>query len=417
MTSAIYDLYLTAVRHVDREAERGLDLYLRRLKTGSDVLVAQSERPEGSPFAQAFEHVLARAPSLVSIPAGAASPARTRSVADPHVAFETSGTSAGSKCVLYRRDALLACGTAISERLSLRDTGSSVSFVPPHYAYGLSIVHSHALANSRVLFSPMPRSSATLAALLDNHNPELVYMLPIQAAELASIGVELPGVRAIAIAGGALATGTALELAKLHPSLTLHHMYGQAELGPRVSIWTGDLSAYEYGSAGSALNGVDLRVGSNALQGNEDATLQVSSPYRMEQYLGRETPPLIDGAWWDTRDRASLRSSGLFLSGRADRSVKVLGTLVDLTSIESVLNTMPEVSVAAVTAMDRGPLGSIPIAHVVLAESAAPDVLAIKKVLHDQLGDAGTITRVRLTQAIPRTAAGKVDYRNLEGTA
>jgi amino acid adenylation domain-containing protein len=126
--------------------------------------------------------------------------------------------------------------------------------------------------------------------------------------------------------------------------------------------------------------------------------------------------PFADGPYrrlYRTGDLARVRADGVIeLVGRADLQVKIRGFRVDPGEVEAVLETHPAVRRCVVVPAAPGqPPGSTLVAYVVLAEPARPS--ALRDFMRLRLPDYMVPAHYVVLDALPLTAAGKVDRRQL----
>ena len=329
-----------------------------------------------------------------------------------YIAFTTSGTSGNPKVVLYAKATLLACAAQISEILELGHIDRAVSYARPSLAYGLSIAHSHYIANTEVIFR-LPKTDPLefqqeIARLPD---PRFVYLLPLHATQLTYGETRKPDQRAITflIAGAMLPGPVATKLSTRYPNAMIANMYGQSELGPRISTWTGRLSDYREGAVGRPLPGVSLYIESPQ---RSNGPIWVSSPYRMLRYL-RGSAPTADGTdtsrlhWTKTGDLGSLDEMGsLVVAGRGTGSANVAGEVIQVAAIESVVRALDDVALCSVTVEPHTTFGELPIIRILPATLDADEHELIRKVrrqLHERIGRAAALSSITvLAGSYPR---------------
>jgi len=176
-----------------------------------------------------------------------------------------------------------------------------------------------------------------------------VYLTPAQAVVFSLKGIEFPPWASEArflFAGDRLPAKVAQRLARLYPGSRVANMYGQVELGPRVSIRETAMDEFEEGVVGKPLAGVDVRVG-------EGGRIQVRSAYQMLGYVGgpdgeaRGAGALDASAppdWVDTGDLGSISPSGeIAILGRAGRHVNLGGQRINLSDFEQCVLAVPGV--------------------------------------------------------------------------
>ncbi len=109
-----------------------------------------------------------------------------------------------------------------------------------------------------------------------------------------------------------------------------------------------------------------------------------------------------------------LPDGSLDYRGRTDQQVKVNGFRIETGEIEAALAGLETVAEAAVTAQRRAS-GTRLIAHVVGVSGAATSVLRIRRELGEILPSYAIPAVIRVMDAMPLTANGKVDRRTLGG--
>jgi len=120
------------------------------------------------------------------------------------------------------------------------------------------------------------------------------------------------------------------------------------------------------------------------------------------------------GRYYRTGDQVRLEGSGLVFLGRRDRQVKIRGHRLELTEIESVLESHPEVRAAAVlpeldAAGNRRLVAALQPEH-----GTEPAAEAVRAVAAERLPDAAVPSRYVWLSELPVTGNGKVDLRALE---
>ncbi|WP_199351108.1 non-ribosomal peptide synthase/polyketide synthase [Haliangium ochraceum] len=115
-----------------------------------------------------------------------------------------------------------------------------------------------------------------------------------------------------------------------------------------------------------------------------------------------------------TGDRAFYRPDGnIAFLGRVDTQVKVRGYRIELGEIESVLVRHPAVQQSAVLLRSDGPGQPRLVAYVAAASGAALELVELRAFLGERLPDYMVPAFFVVLDALPLTANGKVDRRNL----
>jgi len=105
----------------------------------------------------------------------------------------------------------------------------------------------------------------------------------------------------------------------------------------------------------------------------------------------------------------------LIFAGRKDRQIKIRGYRIELDEIESVLTSHPNIIETAVYYLKNEEDLSIE-AIVVLSESGHETEENIKKFLAAKIPVYAIPRKIYFSYKIPRTSAGKIDYKELKKT-
>ncbi len=84
--------------------------------------------------------------------------------------------------------------------------------------------------------------------------------------------------------------------------------------------------------------------------------------------------------------------------------------------LEAVLLARPEVDEAAVVGVSSAAWGETPVAFVVLREGASIDPERLRAAVNEGLGKTQRLAALRIVEALPRSAIGKVLKRELRAT-
>jgi acyl-CoA synthetase (AMP-forming)/AMP-acid ligase II len=149
------------------------------------------------------------------------------------------------------------------------------------------------------------------------------------------------------------------------------------------------------------------------------------SPGMMTGYHGR--PDLTAQAeWFDASGKRFIRTGDvgrfdkdgfLVLMDRRKDMIISGGFNVYPSDLEAVLVTHPEVTEAAVVGVPSAQWGETPVAFLVLRPGAAADAEALRAWANARLGKTQRVAEVRIVDALPRSAIGKVMKRELRSLA
>jgi len=188
--------------------------------------------------------------------------------------------------------------------------------------------------------------------------------------------------------------------------------YGLTEAGPN-NFW---LPAGEVrrkpGAVGVPLFHVEVR-----LEGGGDVgELLLRGPHVCAGYWRRpeETAKALAGGWLHTGDLAERDADGCYrIVGRVKDLIISGGENIYPSEVESVMAGHPDVAEVAVIGVPDPKWGEVPRALVVRRPGTAPAADALLAYCQGRLARYKTPRSVSFVDALPRTAAGKVDRREL----
>jgi acyl-CoA synthetase (AMP-forming)/AMP-acid ligase II len=170
--------------------------------------------------------------------------------------------------------------------------------------------------------------------------------------------------------------------------------------------------------SGRPIDGVELRIvdasGSVVPQGTV-GEIALRTPGMVTAYFGNEaqTAARFRDGWFYPGDVGLIRSDGqLVVQGRKDEMIIMNGLNIFPKEIESVLESHPDIRIAAALALPSRTHGDIPVAAVELAansELSGPD---IQRWAHGQLGPRSP-KRIVIVDRLPRNSQGKITKKDL----
>jgi acyl-CoA synthetase (AMP-forming)/AMP-acid ligase II len=219
---------------------------------------------------------------------------------------------------------------------------------------------------------------------------------------VARVAGALPSLRAAVVAGAAVPG--ALRARARGQGLHLVEYYGAAELS---------FVAVDADGAGlRPFPGCAVRV--------HDGEIEVRSPYLSRGYLGPGTAGpwrTTAGGWAGVGDQGRLTPDGVLeVAGRGDDALCVGGSVVLVADVERVLGAVDGVLEAVCWGEPDQRLGQracLAVGTDVPAEGHADLVRRLRAVARAHLPPAARPVRYAVTDALPRTAAGKPDRRRL----
>ncbi|MEJ6472783.1 amino acid adenylation domain-containing protein [Pseudoalteromonas piscicida] len=204
----------------------------------------------------------------------------------------------------------------------------------------------------------------------------------------------------------------------------LVNLYGPTEttIGSLTHIFDNQTD-FDQVSIGKPLPGVRIRItdkAKNMLPTGAVGELWIGGDIVADGYVGRDELNIesfinIEGArYYRTGDLANISGDGLvYFHGRRDKQVKIRGYRVELSEVESRLNELPTVQLAAVVCK-KDASDELLVAYILPVEAGENvDIQALRNALRNTLPHYMLPQHYEIIDAIPRTASGKIDYAAL----
>lgn len=340
----------------------------------------------------------------------------------PLLAFHTSGSTGSPSCVVYRKETARAHARAIAASLNFDNPNSPdreaayVALPPPRFAYGMSIVNSHLEAQLPVTFTDVNWQLPGLAEVAASTDQDLaVYALPQHTPLLLSADIDPQRLVRIYIAGGRITANSVARLAEQFPRMELVNMYGQAERGPRLSLWRGAPADFAEGTIGRPLPGVTLRV--EPVEAGDDVGVTpgrvvAATPYSMSAHITAPYTAVSAGpgpAEVITTDLATVASDGtLRHAGRADHVLNVAGTKVDLRRVQHIVTEAASPLVVKVDSKVGTVSGdSRPVIEIVPGPQSPTRTGPIRRALDAEFGRLAGLFEIKFVRELTLKESGK----------
>lgn len=335
--------------------------------------------------------------------------------------LSTSGSTGSPKFVRLSQRNVLSNATAIAKYLELDADEVPITTLAPSYTYGLSILHSHALAGSKIAVTRKTFFERGFWGFLQSVRASSFGGVPYHYEMLKKLrftAMELPSLRTLTQAGGRMAPELSREFA-LHcqsRGMRFFTMYGQTEATARMSYLSPDKAVLKAGSIGTEVPGGNFWL--------EDENGERLEGVEAEGELVYQGPNVSMGyacGWEDlakgderksvlrTGDVARRDSDGdYYIVGRLKRFLKLFGHRINLQEVEQYL--LDSGHVAACAGIDDRLEVYVPQADAALAKE-------IKIMLARYLTVTPQSVKVMAAGDLPRNASGKIQYSELKPQA
>ena len=389
---------------------------------GARVVVHEHGHPDVAPLLPGLatvEHAVVLEPGrdLPGDDAGALLPA-TASPDEPAQILYTSGTTGAPKGVTLTHGNLAANTAAVVEYLRLRPDDSVLAVLPFYYAYGNSVLHTHLAAGAclhlaRNAVFPLQLVEALASGRITGFSGvPSTFALLLQHVDFTA--QDLPHLRYVTQAGGAMSRAMAGRLRFALPRAQLFVMYGQTEATSRLTWLPPERLDDKPGSVGVPVAGVSLRIcdpQGAPLPTGVEGEVEVRGPNVMRGYWRdpEGTARVLRDGWLRTGDIGHLDPEGfLYLAGRRSDMIKTGAHRVHPGDVEEALAEMPGVIEAAVVGIHDEVLGQVIKAFVVARPPPPGGEAEVRAHCRALLAPYKVPRHVEFVDALPRTASGKV---------
>jgi acyl-CoA synthetase (AMP-forming)/AMP-acid ligase II len=306
----------------------------------------------------------------------------------------------------------------------LDDDDTIVGVLPFFHIYGMTVIMNGALLTGATVVT-MPRFDlGAFLDILERYRVTKAHLVPPIVLALAKDpSIERRDLSSLRwINSGAAPLGAEVaELCASRLGCTVIQGYGLTETSPVTHVVPVETGENRPGSIGPPIPGTEVRVvdvvTGEDLGPGEDGEVWIRGPQVMRGYFGNEaaTRETIDeDGWLHTGDIGHADADGWFhLVDRLKELIKVKGFQVAPAEIEAVLLDHPGIADAAVVASPDDEAGEVPKAYVVVAEGADLDEQEVMAFVAGRVAAYKRVRRVELTDAIPKSASGKVLRRVL----
>ena len=333
----------------------------------------------------------------------------------------TSGSTGRPKGVMLTHRNIASNTASICAYLRLSSADTQMVILPFHYVMGKSLLNTHVAAGGSVVIN---NTFAYPATVLQEMAREGVtgfsgvpstYAFLLHRSPLREYRDRLPALRYCAQAGGHMALHAKQQLREaLPPHTDIVVMYGATEAAARLTYLDPRRFTDKCDSIGQAIPGVTLRVmdpQGNELPPGEIGELVASGDNIMQGYWRdpEATARALDPHGYHTGDQAYQDTEGFFfITGRADRLLKVGGHRINPQEVEDALLATDLVVEVAVLGLPD-PLQGHRLAAVAVARSkdTSPD-----QILHAcalLLPKHKLPAEIVLARTLPKSSAGKID--------
>jgi 4-coumarate--CoA ligase len=338
----------------------------------------------------------------------------------------SSGTTGLSKGVMLTHRNLVANIIQVLGPAGLSEDDTIIAVLPFFHIYGMQVLMNTGLAAGATIIT-MPRFDLEqFLQLHQDHGITRSFVAPPIVVALAKHPVvdnyDLSRLEQIFSGAAPLSAELATECGR-RLGCEVVQGYGMTELSPVTHLTPP--GGYKPGSVGVLVPNAELMIVDPAsgepLGIDADGEVWVRGPMVMKGYLNNPaaTEATIDAdGWLHTGDIGHVDADGhLYIVDRLKELIKYKGFQVPPAELEALLLTHPAVADAAVIGLPDEEAGEIPVGYVVLKSGQEVTAQEIAEFVAGQVAHYKQLRRVEITDAIPKSASGKILRRVLREQA
>lgn len=321
----------------------------------------------------------------------------------------TSGSTGDPKCVRLTAGNIESCTQAIVSYLAMTPQRTTVSLLPFHYSYGLSVLHNTAFVRASILLTEQSILERELWQNIEDAGVTDIAGVPFTFETMRRIRLSeksLAKLICVTQAGGRLAPNLTLHFVRYFAEHGVRYftMYGQTEAAPRISYVPPERAEEKLGSVGIPIPGGRVEI-DGVVPGAGDGEL-VYEGANVSMGYASGFADLADGDQFGGRlhtgDMARIDSDGFIsIIGRKKRFIKLHGVSVNLDHAESVLVN------AGLNCMVIGQENRFVVCAI------DTDVEAVQAAMSENFDFHPSVVRIEICETLPRTASNKPDYVSL----
>ena len=324
----------------------------------------------------------------------------------------TSGSTGDPKSVRISKRNLQVATENITKYLKLDHTSISLSLLPFHYSYGLSVIHNAIYTRSSILINLKDVLDKTLWTDCIKYKVTDISAVPF-ILELMS-RMSFPDsfyekLKRITQAGGRLEPRLTKHFIKLSQEKNFEYytMYGQTEASPRISYVPPSKALLKLGSVGKPLDCGDVFIEEHGNKSGDGELIYTGDNVCMgyaSSFLDLSEGDLLKGIL-KTGDIARIDEDNFItIIGRKKRFIKLKGISVNLDFVESLVKS--SIQNAMVIGKDDN------LIIVVEEFIDEKDKLELKEIIKNNFNFHSSLIRIK-EDTLPKMSSGKPDYKKL----
>jgi acyl-CoA synthetase (AMP-forming)/AMP-acid ligase II len=342
---------------------------------------------------------------------------------DPISYLYTSGTTSAPKGVVSSHLAIYleSLGVALDTRMTARDRVTAL--LPLFHTAQLNVIATPAIAVGAAIFIQRGFEAVRLLNLIESERLTVAFALPMMyRAMLENLELRARDVSSLRLAIYAMAPMPTHELLNAMKVFGCEFalMFGQTEMNSLAVYFKPEHQLSHPGAVGTPSANVEVAImdeSGRRLPEGESGEIVYRSPQVLSGYLDNAaaTDAAFANGWFHSGDCGHFDADGiLWFEDRVKDVIKTGGENVASIEVEKALYAAdPAVQEAAVVGLPHERWGEAVTAVVVLKEGQMIDEETLKTKLRNHLSPFKCPKRIFFTQAMPKTATGKIQKAKL----
>ncbi len=334
------------------------------------------------------------------------------------ILLHTSGTTSSPKRVMLTHNNLICNIESNIKSLNLSDKDITLISMPMNFGYcntAQLLTHIYLGASIIILdgvFWPKHFFEIIQKERVTNFTGVPSMLLMLLDYRYAN-SYDITDLRYICFGGGKMPVNKLKLLIKKFNTVGFVQTYGQTEAAPRLTALLPEDSVTKIGSVGKPVSNVAIKIydeNDQEVENNMIGEIVAKGPNIMKGYYKQPkiTKRVLRSGWLHTGDLGFLDDDGyLYISGRIKNMIISGGINVYPEEIEEVLMNHVAVAECCVIAEEHSLLGEVPVAKIVLKDSAYSGN-DFRNYLHKYLSDYKIPIRFDFVDILPKTYNGKI---------
>lgn len=350
---------------------------------------------------------------------------------DPAYIIFTSGTTGTPKGIVHSHYSGLAYAQLAMDLYSVTPEDIIASHSSLHFDISTFGYFVGPMSGAKTVIIPDAHTKmpASLARLIEQEKITIWYSVPLALSQMLRHNLlndkDLSSLRWVLFGGEPFQMKDIHQLIDLLPAVTFSNVYGPAEVNQctyfNFTSLGEELTAIPLGRVWDHTQALIVDDNGGEVQDGEAGELLIKSVTMMNGYYNKpeltEASLFRDGdhVYYRTGDRVRRNQNGeLIFLGRGDRQIKIRGYRFELGELEYLTNMHSSIhESAALLTYDQEGEKQI-VLCLVSANNNPPSTVELKEHLSQHLPMPFMPKEMLYFDALPRTTAGKIDYRVLE---